>query len=68
MKFILAAAVILTALPAPTFADEGNHYGWYKEGHKYSGTPGPIAGAGLPFLAIGYGVYCFVKRRRKNTN
>jgi hypothetical protein len=30
-----------------------------------SGAPGPIAGAGLPFLAIGYGVYWLVKRRRK---
>jgi hypothetical protein len=26
---------------------------------------GPIVGAGLPFLAIGYGVYWLVKRRRK---
>jgi hypothetical protein len=30
-------------------------------------APGPIAGAGLPFLAIGYGVYWVVKRRRKAT-
>jgi hypothetical protein len=29
------------------------------------GTPGPIAGAGLPFLAVGYGVYWLIKRRRK---
>jgi len=26
---------------------------------------GPIAGAGLPFLAVGYGVYWLIKRRRK---
>ncbi len=31
----------------------------------YSGAPGPIAGAGLPFLAVGYGVYWLIKRRRK---
>ena len=31
----------------------------------YSGAPGPIAGAGLPFAAIGYGVFWLVKRRRK---
>jgi hypothetical protein len=34
-------------------------------GHNISGAPGPIAGAGLPVLAIGYGVYWLVKRRRK---
>ena len=28
------------------------------------GTPGPIAGAGLPFLALGYGAYWLGKRRR----
>ena len=29
------------------------------------GAPGPIAGAGLPVLAVGYGVYWLIKRRRK---
>jgi len=29
------------------------------------GAPGPIVGAGLPLLAIGYGVYWLVKRKRK---
>jgi len=32
------------------------------------GAPGPIAGAGLPFLAVGYGVYWLIKRRRKATD
>jgi hypothetical protein len=31
------------------------------------GAPGPIAGAGLPFIAVGYGVYWLIKRRRKGT-
>jgi hypothetical protein len=30
-----------------------------------SGAPGPIAGAGLPVLAVGFGVYWLIKRRRK---
>jgi hypothetical protein len=30
------------------------------------GAPGPIAGAGLPVLGIGYGVYWLIRRRRKS--
>ena len=30
------------------------------------GVPGPIAGAGLPFLLGGYGVYWLIKRRRRS--
>ena len=29
------------------------------------GAPGPIAGAGLPFLGIAYGVYWLIRRRKK---
>ncbi len=29
------------------------------------GAPGPIAGAGLPILAIGYGAYWLAKRLRR---
>jgi hypothetical protein len=31
------------------------------------GAPGPIVGAGLPILAIGYGAYWLVKRYRRKT-
>jgi hypothetical protein len=30
------------------------------------GAPGPIAGAGLPFLALGAGAYWLYHRRRKS--
>ena len=33
-----------------------------------NGAPGPIAGAGLPLLAVGYGVYWLIKRRRGRTD
>jgi hypothetical protein len=29
------------------------------------GAPGPIVGAGLPLIAVAYGVYWLVRRRRK---
>ena len=32
------------------------------------GVPGPIAGAGLPFLLGGYGVYWLIERRRRKGN
>jgi hypothetical protein len=36
----------------------------YKDGGIH-GAPGPVAGAGLPVIAVGYGVYWFLKRRRR---
>jgi hypothetical protein len=32
------------------------------------GAPGPLAGAGLPVIAVGYGVYWLVRRRRKGNS
>jgi hypothetical protein len=59
--FALGSAL---ALGTPQLANaaqpNGNHYG---KGHV-SGAPGPIAGAGLPILAIGFGVYWLIKWRR----
>ena len=40
-----------------------DHHG--DRGSSVHGAPGPIAGAGLPILAVGYGVYWLVRRRRK---
>ena len=39
----------------------------YKDGGVH-GAPGPIAGAGLPVLAVGYGAYWLIKRRRRKSD
>jgi len=73
-QFIIAAAMLGTAMLSPSLAlaDPGNGNGGVGNGkgngnekHEYHGAPGPIIGAGLPVLAIGYGVYWLVKRRRR---
>jgi hypothetical protein len=38
--------------------------GNWKDG-GYHAAPGPVAGASLPVLAVGFGVYWLVRRRRK---
>ena len=52
------------ALSPDNWIFQGGRASNWKDG-GYHGAPGPIAGAGLPVLAIGYGVYWLVKRRRK---
>jgi hypothetical protein len=43
---------------------EGGSPTHWKDGGVH-GVPGPLAGAGLPFIAVGYGVYWLIRRRRK---
>jgi len=40
--------------------------GNWKDG-GYHSAPGPIVGASLPVLAVGFGVYWLVRRRRKSS-
>ena len=56
---------MVVASPVLACNDKGNCANEPGHTKKVSGAPGPIAGAGLPVLAIGYGVYWLVKRRRK---
>jgi hypothetical protein len=55
----LISALSAVALPALAYAPPPN------DPNHYRGAPGPIAGAGLPVLAVGYGIYWLTKRRRK---
>ena len=65
MHKIRTAIVASTILTSPAFAHDYERRDDNDRGHHFHGAPGPIAGAGLPFLVVGYGVYWLVKRRRR---
>jgi hypothetical protein len=69
MDNIHMVIVAVTILISPAFADDHERWGWddNDRGHHVHPAPAPIAGAGLPFLAVGYGVYWLVKRRRRKS-
>ena len=70
IKLALYAALLTTlALPALSMSALAKDHDSDRRdrdrddrGH-YSGVPGPIAGAGLPILAGGYGIYWLIRRR-----
>jgi hypothetical protein len=74
MKQLIVAAIVLSAASTAAWAVEnqggnsqgGNNQGGNSQGGNYHGAPGPVVGAGLPVLAVGYGVYWLVKRRKKS--
>jgi hypothetical protein len=69
MKKLTLACAFLAVLSLPALAGQngqgqnGNGQG----GNGYHGAPGPIAGAGLPILAVGYGAYWLVRRYRRKS-
>ena len=77
MTFKLLIALVLTAalgapvgyvfynarLSSDNWVHDGKGLTNWKDGVAH-GVPGPLAGAGLPFIAVGYGVYWLVRRRR----
>ena len=66
---ILAFALTTVAPPAQACKPDKPCYDSPGQQNKHaSGAPGPIAGAGLPILAVGYGVYWLIRRRRKPTD
>jgi hypothetical protein len=65
---VAAVALCCTAAVTPAFADKPTDRNSNSSGLGYGpggskGAPGPIAGAGLPFLAL-VGAYALVRWRR----
>jgi hypothetical protein len=56
-----------SALSADNWVYRGGSATNWKDGGVH-GAPGPIAGAGLPFLAVGYGAYWLIRRYRRKPN
>jgi hypothetical protein len=65
LSFAAAVAAVLMFAPVSASACNGNGNCENAPGQN-RGAPGPLVGAGLPFLAIGYGAYWLIKRRRKH--
>jgi hypothetical protein len=77
MRTVFTVVITSIVLVLPALADRDDRGGgrdrggheagdWIRDrGHELHGAPGPIAGAGLPVVAVGYGVYWLIKRRRK---
>jgi hypothetical protein len=61
----ICTAIVAAILISPAFADDHDRGRDNDHGHHFHAAPGPIAGASLPVLAVGFGVYWLVRRRRK---
>jgi hypothetical protein len=74
LKIVLVAIALIgvpagyvfyqAALSPDNWIYEGASPGNWKDGGAH-GAPGPIAGAGIPVIAIGYGVFLLFRRYRR---
>jgi hypothetical protein len=69
MRNLLIAIIASTVLTLPAFAQNGQGQNGNGQGQNggngHHAAPGPIAGAGLPVIAVGFGIYWLIRRRRK---
>ena len=78
MKKLIMASAFLAALCLPALAcggpgnpcqgNQGSQGNQGNQGGNVSRVPGPLVGAGLPFLAVGYGAYWLVRRYRRKSD
>jgi hypothetical protein len=71
MKTMLALPMaLLLALSVPALAknDKGNQGNGNGNGGNVHGAPGPLAGASLPLLLIGGGIYWVIRRRKQRAS
>lgn len=64
-----AATALCVAYAAPTFAQSSTALSRANENASFNrGAPGPLAGAGLPFLIVAgaVGAYKLIRRRQEN--
>ena len=71
MKKLVLLSALFAALCVPALAGNqggnnqgGNNQGGNSQGGGHHGVPVPMAGAGLPIIAAGYGVYWLMRRRK----
>jgi hypothetical protein len=59
-------AKVLFAISILASAVSAGFAGSFHNPNQYKNVPGPLMGAGLPVLAVGYGAYWLLSRRRRN--
>jgi hypothetical protein len=69
MRTVFLSVLLSLLIALPALADRDDRDGGRDRdrdrGHEVHGAPGPIAGAGLPVLALGGGIYWIVRRVRR---
>jgi hypothetical protein len=68
MKHLILSFLLFMALCLPVLAGNGQGQNNNSQGGTRA-APGPVVGTGLPvIMAVGYGVYWLVRRRRRQIN